>query len=205
MSDQITSRAVIQSYARGALILTFFGEFWALATVPALTFLERVLLFAVILIVAIALSIPSISILRAAQHLSYNSSPEAMTKGKTISKWFAVVFFSEFATIGLANFLLNSTHHDEIIPLVTALIVGIHFLPLANIFRITAYYMTGTSISLLAVGALIALLFFKVTLGGLYAWATVVGLGNAVILWITALYVLSIGRRLLRLDLARSS
>ena len=128
-----------------------------------------------------------------------------MTKGKTISKWFAVVFFSGFATIGLANFLLNSTHHDEIIPLVTALIVGIHFLPLANIFRITAYYMTGTSISLLAVGALIALLFFKVTLGGLYAWATVVGLGNAVILWITALYVLSIGRRLLRLDLARSS
>lgn len=198
MSAQPIPRALIQGYMSGALILTFFGALWALLTLSALMSQPRMFLIIIVVIVTAMLSYAAIMILRAAQQLPQSVSPDARAQGITLFKWFPLIVVIEFVAIALASRLLIQANRDELIPLIIALIVGIHFLPLATIFHVPAYYLTGTIMIMLAGGALIAL-FFNVTLGGIYAWSVVVGLGNAVILWLTALYLLSVGRHLLKL------
>ncbi len=197
MSFEIASRIVIKGYVSGALFMLFFGEFWASVTTLGLTTLERVLLYVVMLTVAVVLLLNAVFILRAARGLPDNPSPEAASRGKSISQWFAIVVTVETIAIVLASVLLGRADRGEFIPLAIGLIVGVHFLPLAYIFHVRVYYFTGLLMSLLALAALIAL-FLRITLGGPYAWAMVVGFGNALILWSTAFYVLSVGKRLLR-------
>ncbi len=198
MSSAIVSRALVKGYASGALVMAIFGGFWASIPTLGSTTFERRLFSAATLIVAVALSLYAIYLLRAARRLPDNPSPEAARRGESIGKQFAVVGMIEVIAIVLASILLGRTDHGELVPLVIALIVGVHFLPLAYIFQVRAYYFTGVIMSLLALVALVAL-FFGVTLGGPYAWATVVGLGSALILWATALYILFITKRLLQI------
>ncbi len=96
--------------------------------------------------------------------------------------------------IALAIVLLGRAQHGELIPLVIALIVGIHFIPLASIFHVPAYSWTGITMSLLAAIAL-AFIFWDRTLGGPFVWDVIIGLGSALILWLTALYMLSTRRQ----------
>lgn len=197
MATQSAPRALYQGYAIGALLLTFFGALWALLTMSALTAQQSVLLAIVVVIVAGVLSYAATRLLRAARQLPARVEPEGHAQGRTIHTWYGLVVVGEAVAIALASRLLNQARHDELIPLVVALIVGIHFLPLAALFHMPMYYLTGMVMIILAGGALIALCF-KVTLGNPYAWSVVIGLGNAVILWLTALYVLSVGKQVLR-------
>jgi len=186
-------RALMQGYAIGALFLTFFGALWALLIMSTLTAQQRMFLIVVVVVVAGMLAYAAIRILRAAQQLPRSVASETRAQETTTSKWYALVVVSEVVAIAFASILLGRANHDQLIPLVIGLIVGIHFLPLAALFHVPVYYLTGTVMAMLAGGALIAL-FFKVTLGGPYVWLVVIGLGNAAILWLTALYILSVAR-----------
>jgi hypothetical protein len=187
---------LIQGYASGALILTFFEAIWALLTMFGTTPRQRIILVVVVLLVTIPLAYSAIMVLREARQLPSVSSPEGEARGTNMAIGYGVVFASEFILIAVASILLSRVKRDELIPLVTALIVGLHFLPLAAIFHVPVYYVTGVAITVLAIVALLGM-FLGRTLGGPWAWAVVVGLGNAVILWLSAFYVLSVGRQLL--------
>ena len=77
---------------------------------------------------------------------------------KRISIRFGIIFGIEIVLIALANILLSLFQVDRFIAPTTALIVGIHFFPLARLFRIPVYYITGALLSVLALVALVALL-----------------------------------------------
>ena len=196
LTSQPIPRALIQGYASGTLFLTFFGAIWALLTMSALTPQQRVFLIVMVVIVAGMLGYAAIKLLRAAQHLPQTGAPDASTQGRTVGKWYALIVVSEFVAIALASLVLGRAHDDQLIPLVVALIVGIHFLPLAALFHVPVYYLTGVCMVVLAGCGLIAL-FFDLTLGGPYVWSVVIGLGNTVILWSTTLYLLAAARQLL--------
>ncbi|MEP7188444.1 MAG: hypothetical protein ABI901_04535 [Roseiflexaceae bacterium] len=189
-------RALMHGYAIGALLLTFFGALWALLTLSALTVQQRVVLVVMVVIVAGMLAYAAIKLLRSAQQLPRSLTPESRAQETTTSKWYVLVVVSEAVAIALASIVLGRANYGQHIPLVVALIVGIHFLPLAALFHVPMYYLTGLCMVVLAGGALIAL-FFNVTLGEPYTWSVVVGMGNAVILWLTTLYILSVGRQVL--------
>jgi len=70
---------------------------------------------------------------------------------------------------------------------------------------VSLYYLTGGAFTLLAVVAVLALLL-GVTLGDPpYIWTAVVALGFTVICWLSALYLLYRGGRLLHQGTAMSS
>jgi hypothetical protein len=196
MITESVSPAVIQGYAAGALIMTFFGSFWGSMSMFGLDAGYRIWLILVVLLVTIPLAYSSIMLIREAHHLPYTSTPAGEARGATMRKWFGIIAGIEFATIAIASFLLGRAGRDELIPLVIALIVGLHFLPLANVFEVPAYYVTGIAMSVLALVALVAI-FLGWTLGAAYAWAAIVGVGSALILWTTAFYVLMAGRHFL--------
>ena len=196
LSVQPIPRALIQGYVSGALFLTFFGALWALLTLSALTAEQRVVLAVAVVIVAGVSGFIAFRLLHAAKHLPQPAATDGSAQGTTLGKWYALIVGSEFVAIALASVLLGQAHDDQLIPLVVALIVGIHFLPLAALFHVPVYYLTGMLMIVLAGCGLIAL-FFNLTLGGPYAWSVVIGLGNAVILWSTALYLLAAARQFL--------
>ncbi len=119
-----------------------------------------------------------------------------------------VVSSVAIAAMVLAGFLLLLIFpHGELdgelaIPGV-GLIFGIDVLLLALLrctnpyMSVRLHYLIGGAFTLLAGVAVLALLF-GVTLSGAYIWTVIVGLGFIVIFWLTVLFWMSVGERLLR-------
>lgn len=95
-------------------------------------------------------------------------------------KIFGVVFSAEFVLIGLAASILNSEGLYDLIATVIAIIVGVHFFPLAGLFKARIYNITGT----VAVIAGLASLLVKTE----PARQDFVGFSMGIILWLTAAY-----------------
>jgi hypothetical protein len=96
----------------------------------------------------------------------------------------------------LASILLSTFQLDRFIPAVTALIVGIHFFPLARLFRVPVYYITGVLLSVLALVAL--LLGLPLAGPSPYNWSLFVGVGTTLVLWLTLLSITRFGLRVMR-------
>jgi len=113
--------------------------------------------------------------------------------------WFGIVFGTEILLIALANILLSTFQVDRFIPPATALIVGIHFVPLARLFRVPMYYITGALLIMLALVALVALLLgLQIAGSSPYNWSLFVGVGTTLILWLTVLYITRFGLRIMQ-------
>lgn len=208
MSSQPISRAAVQGLAGGAFLYVVLctavgvaiagdglGHMGSMRTVGSL------LLCVVIVVVTGILADTSIRLRRAARRLPPKSlSPEAEAQEKRISR--RSTFVSVFEAFLLVGLTLGSPHAELVAPVVV-LIFGITFLLIA-LLRIPArympvsfYYLTGGPLTLLGGVAVLALLL-GATPGGVYIWTVIVGLGWIVIFWLSVLYLLYGGRRLLR-------
>ena len=119
--------------------------------------------------------------------------------GKRIWMWFGIIFGTEFLLIALASILLSAFQLERFLAPVTALIVGIHFFPLARLFRVSMYYLTGVLLSVLALVAMIALMLDLPIAGpSPYNWSLFVGFGTTLGLWLTAIYISRFGWRVMR-------
>lgn len=204
MSSQTISRAVVQGPAEGALALAAGGTApWVYFTAVGLDALGSLLtvgsllLFTIIVVVTGALVATSICLRRAAQRLPPTSlSPEAVAQSKLKTRRVYLVSGVAIAAILLAVILLDTLYYGELVSPIIGLILGIDFLLIALLGQARLFYLTGGALTLLAVVAVLALLF-GVTLGGVYIWTVVVGLGNIMIFWLTVLYLLYVGGRLL--------
>lgn len=105
---------------------------------------------------------------------------------KAESHRFWLVFGAEGAAIFAVIVLFQLWHLVEYIVTAVAVIVGIHFLPLASLFRAPTYYLAGTA--LIAVPLALVFVFRGAPLIVDTAWAA------GVILWVTALHSLLVKR-----------
>lgn len=193
----VSPRDEARGLATGAGVMVGFGVLWALAGGPGLPTSFAVALI-VMLVAGVIGSIIAITLLwRRAAGAAPDKYTDAAAPGSNTNKWFAVVFTVEMGAIALAIWLLVRTGHTALIAPVVAVIVGVHFLPLAALFQARAYYMTGIVMSLLAIICIVAVVVGAHP-GGTSArlWSSVVGLGSAAILWATALWILVQGFRI---------
>ncbi|MGG3889655.1 DUF7010 family protein [Metabacillus fastidiosus] len=189
--------AAVRETASGVFFMAFFGTLWAYTGVMGLQGWGVTLLL-VTVIIGIALFIGGVSLIRASRELKNQVSKADLKREKSKRFWFNIIFAAEGLAIVITIAVCNSTRHSELIPLIIAIIVGVHFLPLAHLFQVRLYYFTGTLLCLLAI---MTLLFVpeKVTLGEyqINAFMSVVGFGSALILWGTGLAIWLLGKRLL--------
>jgi hypothetical protein len=130
--------------------------------------------------------------------LPAHSSLEESTYWRNGGKWFGLIFASEAALIAIASIALGNTGHDALIPPIIALIVGLHFLLLAPLFRLPLYNVTGLAMSAQAFVCIIAVIAgWRPAGDSLSFWSSVVGLGSTALLWATAMTLLLNGNRLL--------
>lgn len=197
-----TSRAIpgaaVRGTASGVFFMAFFGTLWAYTGIMGLHGWGVPLLLVTAVAIGIALFIGGFSLIRASRELTNQVSKTDLRYGKRTSFWFNIIFAAEGLAIAITIAVCNATRHPELIPVVIALIVGVHFFPLAPLFQVRLYYFTGTLFCLLAIMTWLCVPT-KVTLGEhqINTFMSVVGFGSALILWGTGLAIWLMGRRLL--------
>ena len=82
------------------------------------------------------------------------TSPEDLAREKSTGKWFGIIFGAEGLGIFIAiNIVANIGHPELEVPAI-ALVVGLHFFPLAKVFRRTIDYYFATYGTLIAIAAM---------------------------------------------------
>lgn len=172
----------------GVIFMAVFGTLWAGTGVMGLQgwgfpYVELAAIF-----VGIIMVIVGISLIHASQKMSNQVSDDGARHLKRIGFLFNMVFIAEGLLIGIAIAICNLINQTDLIPGVIAIIVGIHFLPLASLFQIKVYYATGVLLCLLAL--ITWLIVPDIVMVGehqILAPLSLLGFGCALILWTTGL------------------
>jgi hypothetical protein len=143
--------ALIRNRALAALFGAFAGAGWMLWS---LAFVGSAPRFWSPIVIVLALTILSWSISKV-RFVRRRVGASLDLQSSDMFGWaFRSVVACEFLLAGGSVLFLISTHRAQMIPMTIAVIVGLHFLPLAKIFRIPTLYVTGISLVLIAVVSL---------------------------------------------------
>jgi hypothetical protein len=139
--------------------------------------------------IAAVLIVGSVRLRKGVASPSNDDPPRTRERQGHVLRRFNLVFGLELLAIAVSVFGLVLLDLGTLIPPVVALIVGIHFFPLASLFGMRAYYLTG---GVLCALALITLVTLSDAPNVRLALA---GMGSAITLFATAAYLLIIGGR----------
>lgn len=136
------------SMALGGIFLSLFGAIWLCGGVYAYAGINARLLAAIVT-ASTLMTAWAIATFRARRRAFTGSGDDAA--GKRVRKGFMVVNAMQWTLIGLAVVLLNLTGHVAWILPAVILVVGLHFLPLAQLFRYPGYILTALALTAVAV------------------------------------------------------
>jgi hypothetical protein len=177
----------------GAMVVAMFGMGWlgsGLGAAQAFTPVG-IVLFDVSGILLLGCSIYFIRKGRSLRQ-TYATSPE--TPLRKTNKQLLLVVVSEFVAILIVGKLAYAFRRPDLAPVLAAVVVGLHFLPLGKIFHQATFYFWGMAITLWCV--ICAMLFRDNTL---VVWSNI---GTGILLWATCAYILLRARGIMR-SLAR--
>lgn len=177
----MVTKARMRGIVGGAAILALFGGFWcidSLAFWPARPGWGISVASAATFILLVLCGLRWMG----SAKLPDSHDPRAVADGKRAGILFGAIFATEGGLIGLISAWLGRSGLGDWIPVAIALIVGVHFLPLAYVFRVPLYYWTG---GIAVFGTLGCLLVHAIGPRSLC-----VGLLMAIVLWVTTILLL---------------
>ncbi len=142
--------------AFGALIMGFFGCLWLGWALGSMN-LHAPLVIAAVLAFAASLWIPALRLLRngmRAEKQAAPLTPEEQREQSRMGRNFGLIFGAEGLLIFLAINVLNNLHLGDYAICAIAGIVGLHFLPLARLFRRPMYYVVGVIMTIAALASI---------------------------------------------------
>ncbi|MFH8756397.1 hypothetical protein [Streptomyces atroolivaceus] len=164
---------------RGTVVLSVFALVWAFAGASGLASSGA----------ALTVEIIAVPVTAAAVHLAYRKgaapSPRMVTPPANWARSVGIVNVAELAAIFAVIAASNASGRPGFIPPAVALVVGLHFVPLARLYDQWQYKGTAALLSASAVLGF-ALLAAGLPDGSVRA---VVGLASAVTLWASAYHV----------------
>jgi hypothetical protein len=184
-------RIAITSIATGLLMMAFFTTMWAgIAYGSLANAIILLVVFGLIIITFISFAIYLFSISKRFPKLERQADK---AEGKRAGKWFGIIFGAEGLGIFVAiNIVVNLGHADLTIPVI-ALVVGLHFYPLAKIFKRTIDYYLATWTTVIAIIAIVLILKKVYPPANVDAF---VGIGTGIATSCYGLYMIYTGRRL---------
>lgn len=186
-------REVVTGTATGLIFMSIFTVAWAcLANFGLQGNDDHIVLFAFTIPVLFYIS-QSVHIYRNANLFQPAGAEDAIEKKKK-GKWFGIIFALEGVFIFLAINIVTWIGHAELTLPAMALVVGLHFFPLAWVFERKIDYLLG---SWATVVALTAAYYAYHHLWNGYTIATVIGVGMALTTSAYAIYMITYGRKLL--------
>ena len=135
------------NHAKSALFGLFAGAVWMFWSIA---FVGSAAKFWAPTVTVLALIVLSWSIFRV-RFIRHRIASSADSTFANMFGWkFRCVVALEFLLAGGTVLFLISTHRSQMIPVAVAFSVGLHFLPLAKLFRMPTLYITGISMALIA-------------------------------------------------------
>jgi hypothetical protein len=155
---------------------------------------EALVLLVIVAGVCAVLYSLNISTLRVARRLPLEASPEIAAARKKLIRRFGVVVGVEMLFFLLANVILLQIHHYEYLVPIILLIVGVHFFPVAALFYMWPYALTGLLFSFAAIITLLATPY-TMDIGRLSSWIVLPTVMCALGAWLTAMCVLAMQKK----------
>ena len=182
----VEDRETLIGKATGTMVMALFGLLWAVGCAGALAgALVPILLASGVAVTAILVA-ASLRLRRAAAGRP-SGGWAGTSAAHRVRRRFRLIGIVEGLGIGIVVFACARLGRPEFIPALVALVVGLHFFPLASLFRVPLYHGTGAALCVVAVATPIAAL----SLGASTAvWQMMPGLGAAAILWATSAVLL---------------
>lgn len=187
------TRSALRGRSTGVVACGLFGALWANAALsfgpPAL----RNVGYALIVLITCMELWGALDLRRQSRQVTANDPPLSVQKRTT--RWFLAIFAAEFIIIFAAANVLVSQHATQYLMPVIAMVVGLHFYPLAPLFRARQFYVTATImtvtglVGVLALSAHVssnpvnvvvdAICAATLWMTGLYSWRSTVRLARA--------------------------
>lgn len=200
-SPSTISGALVRAIATGVLFMACFGTLWASIGAAGLQGWGSPWFLLLSLLVGIGLLIGGIRLFIASRRLPNYVSKDDARQGKRTGVGFGIIFATEIVFIFVASVICNALHRFDLFYPIMALIVGLHFFPLAYLFQAKFYFLVGALLCLLAIISLLAVPESD-TFGSqliMLRWV-VLGFSAALILWAVGVWLWLRNRRLLALS-----
>lgn len=186
-------RIAVQATAGGLLLMAFFTTLWASWSMAGLPLAAGIVVIVVFLLFAVLFVIAGIRLFAVARRFPTVDTTSRRAQTRSMGRRFGIIFGIEGVLIGVASGVLGAVGLSDYINPAIALIVGLHFIPLARTFERTIdYWVAAWVVAAALIG--IALLAFT-TLAATVVW-TVVALATACGTSAYGFYMIREGRRL---------
>jgi hypothetical protein len=180
------NRAELRGRASGMAVLGYFALAWTgWGTSQGVPTGVQITLVTIACLLVVGLIAGAVLMFRQARALPVPDDAEreeGRRAGRRVGSRFGLVVVIEFVAIAVIARVLAVTGRTDLIPLIVCLAVGVHFFPLARLFRMPIYDRTGIALCVVAVVSALA----APLLGLPILWTLLPGLGSAVILFATS-------------------
>ncbi|QOS79227.1 hypothetical protein JNUCC31_32010 [Paenibacillus sp. JNUCC31] len=182
-------KAAVFGAANGVMFMTFFGAVWASIGIIGSHGLGDPWSLVLSGIVTLILLGGAISLFGKARNMNHAATPEEIEQRRNINRKFGWVFGLEGLAIFIASVICNMINYFEVFFPIMAIIVGIHFFPLARLFREKFYYGTGITLCILGVITFFLPINATVSHVSLIVTSTFIGFSSALTLWVTGIRI----------------
>jgi hypothetical protein len=141
---QTLPRIAIQSIGGGLLLMALFTMMWTGVAQGGLNGEDHHFVLVIFSLISLLFISSGIMIIAAARKFPKYINENDQAEGKNMTKWFGIIFGIEGASIPVAYLILALISETQLILPVIALIVGLHFYPMAKIFQRTIDYYLAT-------------------------------------------------------------
>jgi len=143
--------AAVKGIATGLCMMAFFTLMWTGIAFGGLHATSRWFFLLVFVAFAIVFVIRAIKLFGVVKYFPALTSAADLAEEKRIGKWFGIIFGAEGLGIFVGvNIVVNLGYPDLVIPTI-ALVVGLHFFPLAKVFKRKFDYYLASWATLIAV------------------------------------------------------
>jgi hypothetical protein len=146
----IVPAAAVKGIATGLCMMAFFTLIWAGICFGGLNGTPYWFAPLIFPLFSVWFVINAVNLFKKAKYFPKLTSETDIAEGKRTGKWFGIIFGAEGLGIFIGiNIVVNLGYPDLVIPTL-ALVVGLHFFPLAKIFKRTVDYYLATWSTLIA-------------------------------------------------------
>jgi hypothetical protein len=185
--------AAVKGIATGLILMAFFTLLWAAIAFGGLNGSIYWLVLLIFPVLSVIFVVNAVKLFRAAKHFPKLTSDADIAEEKKMGKWFGIIFGAEGLGIFIAINVVNNLGYPDLDIPVIALVVGLHFYPLAKVFKRTIDYYLATWSTAIAILAIVFSLNKTLSFHEVLAF---VGVGIAIATSCYGLYMVYAGRRI---------
>ncbi len=149
-TQQVLPRVAIKSIGAGLLLMAFFTMMWSGIAEGGFNGSDHYISIVIFSTFSLAFISYGVYLFLMAKHFPLSTEADK-DEGKKIWKWYGIIFGAEGAVIPMVVFSLIAFHQDALIIPGIALVVGLHFYPMAKLFNRKIDYYLATWTCLIAV------------------------------------------------------